>query len=204
MNAPRALPTCSGPVGLADTNSTLTGARRAGATRPQRVGLGEDAPRPSARGRRRRRRRLRKPGGATSARDDRGGRIAGRPRRSIARRRAPWRSPAAPSGTGARASSRGWSRGRRASGSAGRSTSIATGGLSGGRAGRAPPAMAASHARPISSLAVARIEEDSGCGRSVGHGANGSRATRCGARSRPTGTEVPVGGGPSVRRCTGT
>ena len=42
---------------------------------------------------------------------------------------------------------------------AGRSTSIATGGLSSGRAGSAPAATATSHARRISSLAVARIDD---------------------------------------------
>ena len=108
------------------------------------------------------RRRLRNPGGATSRR-----RSAWPPGRRRARARAPprapWRSPAAPSGTAGRASSRGWSRGRRAPGSPGARP------RSRGRAvvrqgGSAPAAMAASHARPISSLAVARIEDVRGWG----------------------------------------
>ena len=42
MNAPRAFPTWSGPVGLADTNSTFTERVRVAATRPHAVGVGED------------------------------------------------------------------------------------------------------------------------------------------------------------------
>ena len=38
MNAPRALPIVSGPVGLAETNSTLTLRGRIGATRPHVAG----------------------------------------------------------------------------------------------------------------------------------------------------------------------
>ena len=66
MNAPRALPTWSGPVGLADTNSTLTERGRIGATRPHAVGSARipaivDSSAPSPR------RMFRKPGAATSA-----------------------------------------------------------------------------------------------------------------------------------------
>ena len=66
MNAPRALPTWSGPVGLADTNSTLTERGRTGATRPQPGGSARmDAIVDSSAASRRR--TFRKPGGATSA-----------------------------------------------------------------------------------------------------------------------------------------
>ncbi len=65
MNAPRALPTWSGPVGLADTNSTLTERGWTGATRPQPAGSARIAPivvsRASSRSR-----RLTNPGAATS------------------------------------------------------------------------------------------------------------------------------------------
>ena len=42
MNAPRALPIVSGPVGLAETNSTFTPRGRIGRTRPHVVGRRED------------------------------------------------------------------------------------------------------------------------------------------------------------------
>ena len=42
MNAPRALPIVSGPVGLAETNSTFTDRGRIGATRPHDAGRGEN------------------------------------------------------------------------------------------------------------------------------------------------------------------
>ena len=66
MNAPRALPIWSGPVGLADTNSTLTDRGRVGATRPQAGGSARIAA-TVASSASSRRRRLRNPGGATSA-----------------------------------------------------------------------------------------------------------------------------------------
>ncbi len=66
MNAPRALPTWSGPVGLADTNSTLTVRGRTFVTWPQAAGSARtaamtDSSAASAS------RRFRKPGAATSA-----------------------------------------------------------------------------------------------------------------------------------------
>ena len=65
MNAPRAFPIVSGPVGLADTNSTLTRRGRTGATRPQASGATSAESIVSSRTRSLRR-RLRNPGGATS------------------------------------------------------------------------------------------------------------------------------------------
>ena len=61
-NAPRALPTVSGPVGLADTNSTLTRRGVGAATRPQLVGEARIAPTVRSRARSARR-RFTKPGG---------------------------------------------------------------------------------------------------------------------------------------------
>ena len=116
MNAPRALPIVSGPVGLADTNSTLT--ERAGpARRGPRPRVGEDARRsiasraasvePHVEEARWRDldRRDRRSGGRSAAwaRDQ----LLGERRR---------RSPAAPGDTAGRASARGWWRSRRAPG----------------------------------------------------------------------------------------
>ena len=67
MKAPRALPTCSGPVGLADTNSTLTERGRPGGDPAPARRVGEDRRRSSTSRAPSRSRRLRKPGGATSA-----------------------------------------------------------------------------------------------------------------------------------------
>ena len=66
MNAPRALPTWSGPVGLADTNSTLTARGFDAGIRPQRAGAARIPAtiRSSAASARR---RFRNPGRATSA-----------------------------------------------------------------------------------------------------------------------------------------
>ena len=65
MKAPRALPIVSGPVGLADTNSTLTEREPTGATRPHVVGRLEDPVDDPARASGRNRRFM-NPGGATS------------------------------------------------------------------------------------------------------------------------------------------
>ena len=65
MNAPRALPTWSGPVGLAETNSTLTERVSTGAVRPQPAGSARIAAMTVSRAAARRC-RFRKPGGATS------------------------------------------------------------------------------------------------------------------------------------------
>src|SRR5436190_1899776 len=66
MNAPRAFPTWSGPVGLADTNSTLTARGRTGATRPQPTGSARIAATADSRASSRSR-TFRNPGAATSA-----------------------------------------------------------------------------------------------------------------------------------------
>ena len=66
MNAPRAFPTWSGPVGLADTNSTLTARGRTGATRPQPTGSARRASIVASRASSRSR-MLTNPGAATSA-----------------------------------------------------------------------------------------------------------------------------------------
>ena len=113
MNAPRALPIVSGPVGLADTNSTLTRRGRIGRTRPQDAGLTRTSAivvsrAPSAR------RRLRNPG-ATALTAAIGLPASARsPRRSRAHRPARWRSRVAPDDTAGRASSRGSRRSHRA------------------------------------------------------------------------------------------
>ena len=113
MNAPRALPTWSGPVGLAETNSTLTERPvPSAAVRPQLDGSARIAA-TVASSASSRSRRLRKPGAATSAAAIG---LAGSSRglRRSAPRRAPRRWRAAPSGTAGRASSPGCSRSRRA------------------------------------------------------------------------------------------
>ena len=66
MNAPRALPIVSGPVGLAETNSTFTERGRIGATRPQSAGRSSTASIVSS-STTSERRRLMNPGGATTA-----------------------------------------------------------------------------------------------------------------------------------------
>jgi hypothetical protein len=66
MNAPRALPIVSGPVGLAETNSTLTLRGRIGATRPQVPGAARTASTVSSRTASDRW-RLMNPGGAAAA-----------------------------------------------------------------------------------------------------------------------------------------
>ncbi len=159
MNAPRALPTWSGPVGLAETNSTLTARGLADASRPQRAGSARMPAtiRSSAASARR---RFRNPGGAAVA-----------PAMVAAGSPAAARSIDVASAV---AIASGACRYGRASfmarlvarspcsGFAGRSTSIATGAPSAGSAGNEPSAMAASQARPISTRARARIEDDGG------------------------------------------
>ncbi len=65
MNAPRALPTWRGPVGLADTNSTLTDRAETGSTRPHSSGAAR-MPSTTASSAAGLSRTFRKPGGATS------------------------------------------------------------------------------------------------------------------------------------------
>jgi hypothetical protein len=146
MNAPRALPTWSGPVGLAETNSTLTVLGETGSTWPQASG---SARIPStilsrAVGRSR---TFRKPGGATSAAStgelDPG---ADPSRTSFAARRVATSS-------GARLYGRASFMARLVekspcSGLAGRSTSM-TGRFSSSSAERAPSSMARAHARSM-------------------------------------------------------
>jgi hypothetical protein len=153
---PRAFPTCSGPVGLADTNSTFTERGFAGAgSRPQASGSARTVPiiDSSAVSRSL---MLRKPGGATSA-DATGVAADG----SVA--------SAVSSVARAVAIANGAIRYGRASfiarlvarspwtGSAGRSTSTAGRTASSGHVGSAPAATARSHARPTAAPACARI-----------------------------------------------
>ena len=87
-NAPRALPTVSGPVGLADTNSTLTDARPTGGDAAPAPGSARIAAIVRFEGRSVRR-RFRNPGGATSTEAIGESRRVGRRRGdSPARRRA--------------------------------------------------------------------------------------------------------------------
>ena len=144
MNAPRAFPTWSGPVGLADTNSTLTERGRIGATRPHAGGSARmpaivASSAPSSR------RMFRKPGAATSA-------------EATGVEAASAVASATSSAASASAIAVGAIRYGRASriarllakspwtGSAGRSTSTAGRTAPSGQAGNAPPATARSHA----------------------------------------------------------
>ena len=110
MNAPRALPMVSGPVGLADTNSTLTARGRTGSTRPHASGSARMPSTSPARASGRRR-RLMNPGGATAALS-----IGGRRRADAAWPRGASPARSAACGTAGPASWPGWWPGRRAPG----------------------------------------------------------------------------------------
>ena len=169
MNAPRALPIVSGPVGLADTNSTLTFRGRIGRTRPQRVGPARTPCDRRPRARDRPARRLMKPGAATSA-----DAIGLSPAPSALRGRSPSAST--------RAISSGDRRYGRASliarfdakspcsGLAGRSMSTAGRSSSATAAASAPAAIARSQARSTAARACVRI----------GGGGLGERSSRGG------------------------
>jgi hypothetical protein len=152
MNAPRALPIVSGPVGLAETNSTFTDRGRIGATRPQSFGAVRISSIVSSRTRSDRR-MLMKPGGATTA-------------DAIA---LPGSDDAADSASAiAWAMASGGRRSGRASfiarfvatspcsGLAGRSTSTAGTAWSAGMSGRSPAARARDHASSIASRTRSR------------------------------------------------
>ena len=155
MNAPRALPTWSGPVGLAETNSTLTERPvPSAAVRPQLDGSARIAA-TVASSASSRSRRLRKPGAATSAA------AIGLAGSSAA--------SAVSSAASAAAMASGAIRYGRASliarllakspctGSAGRSTSTAGRSASAGIAGSAPLATVRSQARSTAARTIPRI-----------------------------------------------
>ena len=142
---------CSGPVGLADTNSTSTARGWSGWNRPHRPGAARMRPTVASNAASASR-RFTNPGRATSAEA-----ISAPSGPCGSRRRAPRRCPAATAAAAARAASRGWWRGRRTPGSraarsptAGRSTPSSI-------AGSAPDRTAASQARATASRTCDRM-----------------------------------------------